>query len=466
MTEQADQSPIANIEAEAALIGALMMANNLIDAAANRVTDNDFYEPLLGRVFRAIVDMHSMGKSVSPVTLAPLFRNDAAMSQLGGPGYLAQLTGYGAPIIGALDFADQIAMLAKKRRLVENLTGVIQACHTDDRATPEELMAEAETAIEESRGKNASAVLVDPGKVADAVAASMGQEVKGVLSPRLGDINRAIGKICRADLVIGAARPGMGKTAFANSYALGAAMAGYGVGYINMEMSDEQQVKRMLADLCYKSGQGVPYNLIRDQQIKHDDHFALFDDARRTLGALPLIMVNVPALTIARANSLARQMSRRFEANGKRLDLLVIDYLQLMSGSGRRRDANRVEEVSEISRGLKILAGEMQCGVLALSQLSRAVEARDDKRPRLNDLRESGSIEQDADTVFFLYRPEYYLDQSEPEPDTVKHDQWRQQRDACANVLEVIAGKKRHGRTGIFEGRFYGEFQAVRGPNG
>jgi replicative DNA helicase len=453
-----------NIEAEAALLGAMMTVASLCDQVLDIVTADDFAEPLHGRIFAALAAVHASGKQPNPVTIAPLFTNDPAMTQLGGPGYLAELTAMPASIIGARQFAEQVADFARRRRLIEGLLAVVSDASDVGGFTLPELLVEAENALAGAKGGQGAVEIVSPIDVANEIATSMGQPIEGVTNYLIEEANAALGKLRAGNLVIVAGRPGMGKSAFATSYCLGAAINGHGVLFVSLEMSQEELTERMLADLCYDAdaGQGIPFNMIRDRAVSSDRDWTRFDNARRMMAGLPFRMVATGNLTPARLAGLARQTARRFEAQGKTLDLIVVDYLQLMRAPGFK-GSDRVAEVSEISRSLKLLAKDMGVPVMALSQLSRAVESRPDKRPQLSDLRESGSIEQDADAVCFLFRAEYYLDQLEPEKGDPARIEWEAKKREVENVIEIIAAKKRHGRTGVEEARFYGMYQAMRG---
>jgi len=453
-----------NLEAEYGLLGAMMTANNLIDSILDAVSQDDFSESLHGRIFAAIAATHATGKSVSPVYIAPLFAQDAAYKTLGGNAYLLGMTAAPASVIGARHLAEQIAELAQRRRLVDSLQTLIDDANDTGGQTVPELLANAEDALASVKTNRQSVEIIDPSDVADSIAEGMGQAVTGVTNYLIEDANTALGKLRPGNLVIVAGRPGMGKSAFSSSYSLGAAINGHGVLFVSLEMSKEELTERMLSDLCYDAdaNRGVLYDTIRQRQVRSDADWQRFDNARRMLKGLHLRMVTTGNMTPARLASLARQTKRRFEAQGQTLDLIVVDYLQLMRAPGFNA-SDRVGEVSEISRSLKAMAGDMGIPIMALSQLSRAVESRPDKRPQLSDLRESGSIEQDADAVCFLFRAEYYLDNAKPDKNDAARPEWEVKRKEVDGIIEIIIAKMRHGRTGVQEGRFYGAYQAMRG---
>lgn len=474
MTEEsADNNLPASLEAEAAVLGVMMVDTRVIDPARDMLSADDFFEPVHGRIFSAICAQHALGMNPNPVTLAPVLKDDPAIIDLGGPGYLAQLTGNGVAIIGFRSLVAQLAELAQRRRVIaaaEKMIAAARDCSVDNGIA--QVMATAENALNDARGDEDAAIIQSIGDLADIIANEMGKPVTGVTSPRIPEANKALGKLRGGDLVIIAGRPGMGKTAFASSYAIGACEEvdsdgiRQGVLFISAEMSGGQLAARTIADASYSSGLGVPHWMIRDRHIPvdDDDKWARFERARTHLRQLPFKVVEVAGVTVPRIAGIARQTARQFEARGARLALVVVDYLQLLMPT--RRYDNKVNEVSEISRDLKLLAKSLDVPIMALSQLSRAVEARDDKRPRMSDLRDSGSIEQDADTIGFLYRPEYYLEMTKVAEDHPKYGEWQQQMDICKGVVDLIAAKARHGKSGTEEMRFYPEYSAMRGRAG
>ncbi len=455
----------SNIEAEAALLGAMLVDNRCIDRVLDRLPAEDFFEPIHRRIYQAIADKHARGEHVNPVTLKPMFIDDEAMKQVGGVGYLALLTGGAGPgLIGVFDFAIQIAELATLRRVIEAAENIIAAARdTSQSISPSAVLSLAEDEINRARGQDGGTEIINPGNIADQIAASMGKEVPGVTVCTLPEVNRALGKLRNQHLIIIAGRPGMGKSALAGGIAIGAAANGHGTLFVSLEMSAEDLTERFISDLTFnvESGMGVPHEMIHERRVKDDHDWERFVRAQKRLHELPLRLIKVGGLTVPRLTGLARQTARQMEARGQKLGLVIVDYLQLMSAP--KYEGNRVAEVSEISRGLKNMAGVLDLPVIALSQLSRAVEARDDKRPRLSDLRESGAIEQDADSIGFIYRPEYYLEQSKPDDEHPKRHEWDEMMRACKGVVELNAAKLRHGRTGMQEMAFYGAYSAMRG---
>jgi len=464
-----------NIEAEAALLGALMIDNRLTEDVQIKLRAEHFHEPLHGRIYEQILRLVDRNMIANPVTLRPLFEADEAMKELGGPAYLAQLTGSGAALIGARDFATQIYDLALLRALVGVGRGMVEsAMDTSDEVDPKTQIEQAEVAlyrVAEEGGETGSVksfVQAATEAVKNAERAlNSGGHVSGITTG-LDSLNAKMGGLHRSDLIILAGRPGMGKTSLATNIAFNAAQRllrekedgvpegkrlGAACAFFSLEMSADQLATRILAENSGISGESLRMGKIS----QHD--FRNLARAAAELEQLPLYIDDTPGLTIAALRTRARRLKRQ-----RGIDLIVVDYLQLLSGSGRSSEANRVQEISEISRGLKQLAKELHVPVIALSQLSRQVEARENKRPILSDLRESGSIEQDADLVLFVYREEYYVNfqkPTEPAPDAgeldpinIAYQEWQRQMEKVHGIAEVVVAKSRHGSTGTVPVKF------------
>src|SRR5687767_14321703 len=456
-----------NVEAEAALLGALMIDNRLAEDIQLKLRPDHFYEPLHARIYEQILKLVDRNMIASPVTLRPLFEADEEMKELGGPSYLAQLTGSGAAIIGARDFAEQIYELALLRALIGVGRDMVEnALDTSESVDPLGQIEAAETALyrvaEEGGGEGGVKTFAAATRLAVQMAEkalNTGGGLSGVTTG-LDSLNGKTGGLHHSDLVILAGRPGMGKTSLATNIAFNAARrmvqdledgiapeksAGAGVAFFSLEMSADQLATRILAEQS-----GIPSENLRMGKISQQD-FRNLARAAADLESLPLYIDDTAGLTIAALRTRARRLKRQ-----KGVGLIVVDYLQLLQGTGRNSNENRVNEISEISRGLKTLAKELNVPVLALSQLSRAVEQREDKRPQLSDLRESGSIEQDADIVLFVYREEYYVQSREPkrpiEGDDAKvhdvHQEWARDMERVYQMSELIIAKQRHGATG------------------
>lgn len=446
---------LINYEAEALVIGALMQENRLIDTAADRLTVHDFADPLHARLFDAIVHEYAKGKAVSPVTLKGFFEGDGDLQAHGGFAYLARLTGDVTAMLSPMENARHIAEIAERRRMQEGLVSAAHDC-CDLTLTPAEIVSRADEAIT-AKG-NETIHQPTGGECVSELLATYADKRQGVLCQKIPAVDELLGSLRPKQLVIGAGRPGMGKTAFALSYALGAAEAGHGVLFVSLEMSSAELGARMVADVCFDRGK-VPYHLIRDGNVNAQDLGSLYK-ARDLMDTMPMHVIDAGHLTVGRLNMLVRRHARRMEAMGSKLELVIVDYLQLLSPDGKHR--SNYEAVSEVSRGLKAMAKDHGVAVLALAQLSRDVEKRPDKRPQLSDLRDSGQIEQDADAVLFLLRSEYYLRQSEPDQGTADHIKWEQLLEQVRGQIEFIVAKKRNGVTGTAIGQFHGAYQAVR----
>ena len=448
-------SALINLEAEALVIGALMQENRLIDTAADRLAVEDFADPLHARLFDAILHEYAKGKRVTPVTLKGFFENDGDLQAHGGFAYLARLTGNATALLSPVENANLLAEIAERRRMQDGLTAAALDC-ADLTISPAEIVSRADEAI--SARANDAIHQPTGSECVGELLASYADKQHGVLCQKIPAVDDLLGALRPKQLVIGAGRPGMGKTAFALSYALGAAEAGHGVLFVSLEMSSTELGARMVSDVCFDRAK-VPYHLIRDGKVSAQE-LGQLHQARDRMEAMPMHVIDAGNLTVGRLNMLIRKHARRMEAIGHKLDLVIVDYLQLLSPDGKHR--SNYEAVSEVSRALKAMAKDHGIAMLALAQLSRSVEQRPDRRPQLSDLRDSGQIEQDADAVMFLLRPEYYLRQAEPEPGTAKRLEWQQMLDAVEGKIEFIVAKKRNGVTGSAFGDFHGAYQAVR----
>lgn len=447
-----EQPSIANAEAEAMLCGALMYENRLIDGIADRLDPEDFSDPFFGRLFSLIVKERSLGHSPNPVTLRPFYDADEAAILIG-------LTGTsGVQTIAAKDCAGQIRSLARRRRLAEGLQAVLADARSADRPL-DEVIADAESAVSEAADDTDDGVAqLSGGECISRVLTAMETNDPGVQSG-IGTLDHTLGAIRRRNLVIVGGRPGMGKSALAISYAIGATRKGHGVLLVSLEMSAEEIGERMAADLCFETDKQVPYGVITGGKLSIEQGRQVAR-AGEYLAKLPLTVIDIGTATLARLNGLVRRHKRRMAANGHKLELVIVDYLQLVRPD--HRTSGLYEAITEVSRGLKALAKTHDVGVMALTQLSRKVEERHDKRPHMADLRDSGQIEQDADAILFLYRPEYYLRQAEPQ-NPADHAEWEESCQREAGKLEFIVAKRRRGPSGTAEGRYYTAFQAVRG---
>ena len=467
VAETAPQALPQNIEAEAALLGALMIDNRLVEDVQLKLKPHHFFEPLHGRIFESILRMTDANRVANPVTLRPLFESDDSIKEVGGPAYLAQLTGSGAAVIGARDFAQQIYDLALLRALIGVGRDLVEgALDTSEDVAPLAQIERAETELykvaeeggAEGKAKSFAEATREALEMAER-ALNSGGHLSGITTG-LESLNAKIGGLHKSDLIIVAGRPGMGKSALATNIGFAAARrfmrdveegtdtaksGGSPVALFSLEMSADQLATRILAEQSGISSENLRMGKISQQEFRH------LARAAAELQSLPFYIDDTPGLTIAALRTRARRLKRQ-----KGIGMVIVDYLQLLQGTGRNGTDNRVQEISEISRGLKQLAKELDVPVIGLSQLSRQVEQREDKRPQLSDLRESGSIEQDADIVLFIYREDYYVASREPkapsDDDDLKiveaYQQWQQDMGRVYGTAEVIVAKQRHGSTG------------------
>lgn len=454
-----DSPPMSNIDAECALLGALLIDNRQIDPTADIVKAEDFFEAVNGRIFTAACREHSLNRAANPVTLKPYFENDEALASLGGVGFLAQLTGSGAALIGVRDLAEQVAELAARRRLSEQLLEGAGECENYERGLPE-ITGMMEAALADALNTQGGAQSISATKAIAANLDAQFEDAPGVTCGIIPSLDHALGAICPGDSVILAGRPGMGKTALAISYAHGVASKGDGVCFASLEMRAAQLGGRLAADVLFDGPTQIPYSAISENRCDQEQRRAMARAALR-INDWPLWIEDLPSATVSRLGSIVRKHKRRLAARGKTLKLVIVDYLQLLSPD--RRGKSLYEETSMVSRGLKALAKAEGVGVMAICQLSREVERRPDKRPNNSDLRDSGQIEQDADAICFVLRREEYLKREEPHPDSADWIDWRHSFDREHGKIEFIVTKRRNGETAIGHGLWYGKFQAVRG---
>ncbi len=446
-----------NIEAEQALLGAILVNNDAFDRVSDFLRPDHFSEELHRRVYDVLSQLIRAGKVATVVTLKT-YLGDADLGGMTVSQYLARLAAEATTILNAADYGQTIHDLSVRRDLIAIGSDIVNVAYdapvdAAPRMQIEEaerkLYSIAETGRYDGGFQSFSQALTTAVDMA-AAAYQRDGHLSG-LATALTDLDNKMGGLQKSDLIVLAGRPGMGKTALATNIAFNVAKAyhpevqpdgqtkavdGGVVGFFSLEMSAEQLATRIIAEQS-----GVPSYKIRRGSITEDD-FRSISEAARLMQRIPFYIDQTGGISIAQLTARARRLKRQ-----KGLDLLVVDYIQLLSGSKSRGD-NRVQEVTEITTGLKALAKELNVPVIALSQLSRQVESRDDKRPQLSDLRESGSIEQDADVVMFVYREEYYLKNKEPREGTPEHATWMTEMERAHGRAEVILGKQRHGPTG------------------
>ncbi len=465
-TSQTEGLP-CNIEAEQQLLGAILVNNDVYDRISSLVKPEHFFDPVHQRIFEIASARIRKNALASPVTLKAFMEEDAGLKELGGPAYLVRIAAAAISAYAARDYAQMIYDLAVRRDLIRLGQDIsARAAQVDVEAEPREQIVDAEQKLY----KLAEQGVAERGfqsflkAVTDAVnmANAAYQRDGGLagISTGLMDLDKKLGGLHPSDLIILAGRPSMGKTSLATNIAFNiaksykhglrpdgseGALDGGVVGFFSLEMSAEQLAARILSEAAE-----VPSEQIRRGDM-HEDEFRRFVEAAKSLESSPLYIDDTPALPIAQVAARARRLKR---THG--LDVLIVDYLQLLRGLSKD---SRVQEVSEITQGLKAIAKELNIPVIALSQLSRQVESREDKRPQLSDLRESGSIEQDADVVMFVFREEYYREREKPaDHDLDAMAKWQEIMESIHGKAEVIIGKQRHGPIGTVELSFEGRF--------
>jgi replicative DNA helicase len=463
------RAPPHNIEAEQALLGAILVNNEAFYRVSDFLEPKHFLETIHQRIFELAGGLIRAGKLATPVTLKTFLPAELDIAGLTVNQYLARLAAEATTIINAEDYGRTVYDLSIRRDLItigEEMVNLAFDAPVD--ATPQSHIEDAERKLfelaETGRYESGFQRFAQALTTAVDMAAHAYQRDGGLsgMATGLTDLDFKMGGLQKSDLVILAGRPGMGKTALATNIAYNVAKAfaqgdvrpdgsretvnGGVVGFFSLEMSAEQLATRIISEQT-----GIPSNKIRRGAIGETD-FERIKDVSIELQNLPFYVDETGGLSIGQLAARARRLKRQ-----RGLDLLVIDYVQLLQGSTRRSSENRVQEITEITTRLKALAKELNVPVVALSQLSRQVESREDKHPQLSDLRESGSIEQDADVVLFVYREEYYLTNKEPRPGTADHDKWLTEMDAVHGKAEVIIGKQRHGPTGTVSLQFDAE---------
>ncbi|MGA1613550.1 MAG: replicative DNA helicase [Lutimaribacter sp.] len=455
-----------SIEAEQQLLGAILTNNDVYDRVASIIRSKHFYDPVHARIFDVAAARIAKNNLASPVTLKAYFEDDEGLKELGGPAYLARLAGAAIGAYAVRDYAQMIYDLAVRRELIRlGQDNSARARRVETDTDPKEQIVAAEQALYtlSEQGQTESGFQSFLRAVTDAVnVANAAYQREGGLagiSTGLMDLDSKLGGLHKSDLIILAGRPSMGKTSLATNIAFNIAKAyrkgtlpdgtegavdGGVVGFFSLEMSAEQLAARVLAEASEISSHKIR------QGDMDESEFRRFVEAAKDLEACPLFIDDTAAIPIAQLAARARRLKR---THG--LDVLIVDYLQLVRGTSD----NRVQEIGEISMGLKAIAKELSIPVIALSQLSRQVESRDDKRPQLSDLRESGSIEQDADVVMFVFREEYYVEREKPGDERLEEmAAWQDRMSRLHGKAEVIIGKQRHGPIGTVELSFESQF--------
>ncbi len=457
----------SNIEAEQALLGSILVNNDIIDEVSTLISSIVFYDPAHIKIYEVIQSLNNKGMIANPITLKNYFEKDNMLSEVGGTEYLVKLTRFSGSTKQALDYAKVIHEMYLRRELVlisNKLNSDTINAHTQEQ-NAENIIEDTEKSLFDlaERGSFSQSFL----KFNQALDQTIELATKAMQSDRglvgvptgLTDLDEKLGGLHKSDLIILAGRPSMGKTALATNIAYNAAQnilkreEKSSVAFFSLEMSSEQLSTRILSEQAKIKSDDIRRGKVTEEEINR------YIETSRNIYNLPLFIDETPAITIATLCNRARRIKRLFGLN-----LIVVDYIQLMKSNSLKNDG-RVQEISEITQGLKALAKELSVPVLALSQLSRAVEQRDDKLPQLADLRESGSIEQDADVVMFVYRESYYLERKQPKLGSIEHAEWQSKMNDVNGLADIILGKQRHGPTGTvkveFEG-IYTKFKDLR----
>ncbi len=444
-----------NIEAEQSVIGSILFYNEIFDEISTIINSKNFYDPMHQKIFSAIEKLIYSGMLANPITLKNHFENDK--DKLNIPEYLVKITKFSTSNRQAIEYSKIIYDLFVKRELIKISENIIDTAILNDiDQNGQNIIENSEKALfdlAEKGSVGSSIIKFDTAlKMTIDMASNAYKNDEGIVGVPTGlrDLDDKLGGLHKSDLVIIAGRPSMGKTALATNIAFNAAKKIQNDGkkstiaFFSLEMSSEQLSTRILAEQSR-----IKSNDIRRGRIS-EEQFDKFIETSKNISELPLYIDETPAISIAALSNRARRIKRLYG-----LDMVIVDYIQLMTAA-QKKDG-RVQEISEITQGLKALAKELSIPVLALSQLSRAVEQRDNNKPQLADLRESGSIEQDADVVMFVYREAYYLERKEPRPATVEYAEWQAKMSEVSNVAEIIVGKQRHGPTG----NVFLEFEAM-----
>ena len=450
-----------NIEAEQALIGSILISNDIYDEITSIVNSQKFFDPIHVKIFETIEKLISKGLLANPITLKNYFENNEGLKELGGQEYLIKITKFSTTSVKqAVDYANIIHEMHIRRELIKISDTVLNEASNNNEisASGEEMIQNAEKSLFDlaERGHFNRSFLKFENALKQTIemAKKAFKNEEGIVGVPTGltELDARLGGMHKQDLIIIAGRPSMGKTALATNIAFHAAKniqekaLKSSVAFFSLEMSSEQLSTRILSEQSRIRSNDIRRGKVSEKEMEQ------FIETSKNIFDLPLYIDETPAITVAAISNRSRRIKRLFG-----LDLIIIDYIQLMKSSGLRYEG-RVQEISEITQSLKALAKELDVPVLALSQLSRAVEQRDDKKPQLADLRESGSIEQDADVVMFVFREAYYLERKEPTLGSIEHSEWQQKMDEISRLADIMISKQRHGPTGNVKVEFEAMF--------
>ncbi len=451
-----DKKQPSNLEAEQALLGSILVNNDIIDEVSTIINSTSFYDPAHTKIYEVIEILNNKGMIANPITLKNYFEKDDMLNEVGGTEYLVKLTRFSSSTKQAIDYAKVIHEMYLRRELVLISDNLSSETLNSKGQTAEKIIEGTEKSLFDlaERGSFSQSFLKFNQALDQTIemATLAMKNDKGIVGVPTGltDLDEKLGGLHKSDLVILAGRPSMGKTALATNIAYHAAQNimsrqdKSSVAFFSLEMSSEQLSTRILSEQARIKSDDIRRGKVTEEEINR------YIETSRNIYNLPLFIDETPAITIATLSNRARRIKRLFGVS-----LVVVDYIQLMRSTSNRTD-NRVQEISEITQGLKALAKELNVPILALSQLSRAVEQRDDKQPQLADLRESGSIEQDADVVMFVYREAYYLERKQPKLGSIEHAEWQSKMNDVNGLADIILGKQRHGPTGTIKVEFEG----------
>ena len=455
-SKQKNKQP-SNLEAEQALLGSILVNNDIIDEIANIINPTSFYDPAHTKIYEVIETLNNKGMIANPITLKNFFEKDNMLEEVGGTEYLVKLTRFSSSTKQAIDYAKIIHEMYLRRELVIISEDLTSETLNAKEQNAEKIIEKTEKSLFDlaERGSFSQSFLKFNQALDQTIemATLAMKNDKGIVGVPTGltDLDEKLGGLHKSDLIILAGRPSMGKTALATNIAYHAAQSllsrqeKSSVAFFSLEMSSEQLSTRILSEQARIKSDDIRRGKVTEEEINR------YIETSRNIYNLPLFIDETPAITIATLSNRARRIKRLFGLN-----LIVVDYIQLMRASSVSKSDGRVQEISEITQGLKALAKELSVPVLALSQLSRAVEQRDDKQPQLADLRESGSIEQDADVVMFVYREAYYLERKQPKLGSIEHAEWQSKMNDVNGLADIILGKQRHGPTGTIKVEFEG----------
>ncbi len=446
----------SNLEAEQALLGSILVNNDIIDEISNIIKPMSFYDPAHTKIYEVIEILNNKGMIANPITLKNFFEKDNLLSEVGGTEYLVKLTRFSGSAKQALDYAKVIHEMYLRRELILISNNLSSETLNSKDQNAESIIENTEKSLFDlaERGSFSQSFLKFNHALDQTIemATLAMKNDKGIVGVPTGltELDKKLGGLHKSDLIILAGRPSMGKTALATNIAYNAAQdimsrqEKSSVAFFSLEMSSEQLSTRILSEQARIKSDDIRNGKVTEEEINR------YIETSRNIYNLPLFIDETPAITIATLSNRARRIKRLFGVK-----LIVVDYIQLMRANSYKNEG-RVQEISEITQGLKALAKELGVPILALSQLSRAVEQRDDKQPQLADLRESGSIEQDADVVMFVYRESYYLERKQPKLGSIEYAEWQSKMNDVVGLADIILGKQRHGPTGTVKVEFEG----------